>query len=653
MAMLTKLIFILAIALMSSTAEAARLALVIGNDGYQHVDKLQNARSDARALAAALTSAGFAVTLRLDVDQPGFKAALRDFKEQIRGGEEVLFFFSGHGVQINAANYLLPVDIQGDKEDQVLDDAIPLQKVLDNFETQKAKFSLAIIDACRDNPFKAAGKKSIGGMRGLNVTQAATGQMVMFSAGAGQQALDRLGANDRAPNGLFTRVLLQEMQKPGVPVDQVLRNVREQVVQLARSVNHEQVPALYDQVVGRYYLVASLEPVTVPRTIETPVVAAHAKTKEQIEDDYWGEIKDSNDISSYEQYRRDYPKGRYLNIANLKLAQLKKQVQPPAPPVAVRENPETALWGEVQKGKSVEEYRAYLAQYPKGKYAELARGRLTKLETEAAAQAAIERIRQRQEAAQQEAAQQEATRPAPVAQKASQSIEIEMVDIPAGSFEMGCDNGFMGTEVGSRDKSCEGSGKPVHMVNINTFSIARSEVSQGQWQAVMGNNPSKFKDCGDNCPVENVSWNDIQTFIQKLNAQTGKTYRLPSEAEWEYACRAGKDTNFCGGNDVNAVAWYDGNSGNKTHPVGSKEANAWGVYDMSGNVEEWVQDGYHLEYKGAPSDGSVWDSVMETHVLRGGVWSSEPKWVRAAYRVAGYSSQRDDNHGFRLARTLP
>ena len=231
---------------------ARRLALVIGNDAYQGVAKLQNARSDARAMGDMLTRLGYRVRVRVDLSERALKDELRSFKSEVQGGDEVLFFFAGHGVQLAGANYLLPTDIRGDSEDQVRDDALPLQKVLDDIQERKARFALAIVDACRDNPFRGVAGRSIG-TRGLAPTTAATGQMVMFSAGAGQQALDRLNDRDRDPNGLFTRVLLKELDKPGQSVDRVLRTVRTQVVEMARSVGHEQVPALYDQTVGEFF----------------------------------------------------------------------------------------------------------------------------------------------------------------------------------------------------------------------------------------------------------------------------------------------------------------------------------------------------------------------------------------------------------------
>ena len=215
---------------------ANRKALVIGNDLYKHVPKLNNAGADAEAMAKSLEAVGYKVSKHLNLDEKRFKQAVRDFRQNLNGGDEVLFFFAGHGVQLGNANYLLPTDVQSDHEDQVKDDAILLQKVLDDLEEKKTKFTLAVIDACRDNPFKGKGR-AIGG-RGLAPTSAATGQMIMFSAGSGQQALDRLGDNDKDKNGLFTRIFVKEMLKPGLSVDRVLRNVRTEVVRLARSVGH-------------------------------------------------------------------------------------------------------------------------------------------------------------------------------------------------------------------------------------------------------------------------------------------------------------------------------------------------------------------------------------------------------------------------------
>jgi formylglycine-generating enzyme required for sulfatase activity len=171
------------------------------------------------------------------------------------------------------------------------------------------------------------------------------------------------------------------------------------------------------------------------------------------------------------------------------------------------------------------------------------------------------------------------------------------------------------------------------------FEIGKYEVTQAEWRSVMDNNPSKFPNCGDSCPVEKVSWDDTQLYIQKLNAVTGKQYRLPTEAEWEYACYGGIQSEYCGGNDVDAVAWTDSKGNEQTHPVGQKQANGYGLYDMSGNVMEWTDD--------------CWEGNCTQRVFRGGSWINDPRDARVSYRIRFITSIRNGSGGFRLARTLP
>lgn len=233
---------------------ANRKALIIGNDSYKFVQPLLNAREDAKAMSDGLKKAGYQITLLLDQDERSFKAAIRTFRSRIEPGDEVALFFAGHGVQLGNVNYLIPLDVAGESEEQLRDEAIPLQRLLDDMSEKKAKFTLAMIDACRDNPFKSNWRALGGGPRGLAPTTAATGQMIVFSAGTGQQALDRLDANDKNKNGVFTRVFIKEMLKPNLTVDRLIRKVRNEVVELAKSVGHDQVPAIYDQTIGEFYL---------------------------------------------------------------------------------------------------------------------------------------------------------------------------------------------------------------------------------------------------------------------------------------------------------------------------------------------------------------------------------------------------------------
>jgi formylglycine-generating enzyme required for sulfatase activity len=220
--------------------------------------------------------------------------------------------------------------------------------------------------------------------------------------------------------------------------------------------------------------------------------------------------------------------------------------------------------------------------------------------------------------------------------------DIDMVVMPAGSFTMG-----------SEKNSTE---KPRHMVYIQSFLMGKTEVTQKQWRDVMGSNPSRFTACGLECPVENVSWNDVQEFIAKLNQKTGQKYRLPSEAEWEYAARTGITTEWSFGNDASLLgsySWYSQNSTGKTQPVGQKLPNAFGLFDMHGNVWEWTQDCWHDSYVGAPTDGSAWTTVCggSYRVLRGGSWNDSPANLRSADRSRDGPGLRNGSIGFRIART--
>ena len=220
------------------------------------------------------------------------------------------------------------------------------------------------------------------------------------------------------------------------------------------------------------------------------------------------------------------------------------------------------------------------------------------------------------------------------------TIDMKFALIPKGEFMMG-----------SEEYDWE---KPVHTVTISKpFYLSVYQLTQREWETVMGNNPSDFK--GDNQPVENVSWDDVQEFIKKLNEKENThKYRLPSEAEWEYAVRARTTTRYSfgdGDSKLDEYAWYSENS-DKTHPVGKKKANQWGLYDMHGNVWEWVQDEWHGNYDSAPTDGSAWeDGVSADRVLRGGGWVADAGDCRSADRDFG-PGNRSRFLGFRLLQEM-
>ena len=219
-------------------------------------------------------------------------------------------------------------------------------------------------------------------------------------------------------------------------------------------------------------------------------------------------------------------------------------------------------------------------------------------------------------------------------------ISIDMVRVEAGTFTMGATAEM---ENPSEDE------KPPHQVTLtNDYYIGKYEVTQALWQAVIGNNPSHFKN--NNLPVENVSWNDCQEFLSKLNIITGKTFRLPTEAEWEYAARGGKKGRgyqYSGSNKLSDVAWYYKNSKKNTHPVGLKQANELGIYDMSGNVWEWCQDWYD-KYSSSSQINPIGTTSGFCRVFRGGCWNTGDRFCRSSLRYINTPDYRDNILGLRV-----
>ncbi len=785
-------------------AHAARLALVIGNDQYTNIERLKNARNDAKLISGVLKQAGFEVTLINDQSRIQLWSAIDSFRGRINKGDEVVFYFAGHGVQIGSNQLLLPTDIKARSELELQREGVSLVDVQDALKD--ARVAVLLIDACRDNPFPKQGTRSLGGTRGLSPPEPSTGQIIMMSAGRNQKALDSVPGQSIA-NGLFTWELAQLIQTPGLEIRQALEQVKDRVDDKAKQANHQQRPSVVSDLRGNFFFIApganvtiqvSPTPVSVPSA--TPVPTARPVSTDP-ETQFWYEVKANGTRGYFDAYIKQYPKGKYVALARVDLKNLdeqdkaakareeaertnaaaeqlkseqarseqaawnqakatdsvvgygsylsaypqglyaalaelaKQRVQTQA---AQREEAalwqgaqsggkaqlqgylsrypggqyasaanarleqikaeearaasaaEEAAWAAAESGGTEAGYQSYLASYPQGLYAALVQPRMNNLKVQAAERerlAAEQRQREQTQAAQREEAalwqgaqsgdkaqlqgylsrypsgqyasaanarleqikaeEVKGPKPGPTFKDCSDCPE--MVVLPAGSFTMGSSKG--------------GDEGPAHSVTLaRSFAMGKFEVTQGQWKALMGSNPSKFTQCGDDCPVETVSWDDAQAFIQKLSAKTGKNYRLPSEAEWEYACRAGGSHEYCGSDNLNAVGWNGNNSGGKTHPVGGKQANAWGLYDMSGNVWELVQDCLHDNYSGAPSDGSAWTrncSAGNYRVLRGGSWYFDGSWyfnpvyLRSATRISYIPGFRNGVVGFRLARTAP
>ncbi len=327
-------------------------------------------------------------------------------------------------------------------------------------------------------------------------------------------------------------------------------------------------------------------------------------------------------------------------------------------------NPEILLWSEAQRKNTIEAFDVYLAQYSNGKFAEMANSAIKKIKIDNVVKEENAEWKINQDSEDTTIIQKFLDKYPKGSNIAAAKLKLasihkieteykpgqtfkgcstcpEMVIVPSGNFMMGEANN-------------------AHRVTFaNPFAIGKKEITQKEWIAVMGFNPSKFKDCIGNCPVDNVSWNDAKEYLRRLNIKTGKEYRLPSEAEWEYACRAGTQQDYCGSNVANSVAWYGiystpENKGlRSSKPVATKKANAWGIFDMSGNVAEWIEDGYHENFIGAPTDGSVWQGDGQGYVTRGGSWEGNLEQIRAASRNYDGPSNSDITYGFRIARRFP
>jgi formylglycine-generating enzyme required for sulfatase activity len=222
---------------------------------------------------------------------------------------------------------------------------------------------------------------------------------------------------------------------------------------------------------------------------------------------------------------------------------------------------------------------------------------------------------------------------------------VEMILVEGGTFGMG------GSDPAAQDWE-----KPVHKVRLPDFYIGKYQVTQRLWYAVMDNNPSRFK--GENRPVDSVSWNDAQGFIEKLKKETGKELRLLTEAEWEFAARGGEYSEgylYAGSDELSQVGWYGENSGGETHEVGMLRPNELVLHDMSGNVWEWCEDDWHGNHNGAPKDGAAWiDSPARgvRRVYRGGSYFFDPSFCRSTYRYFNSPSSRFNSLGLRLAVSL-
>ncbi len=595
-----------------------RTALVIGNGAYTKAKSLPNPSNDAADMAKVLKELGFDVLSGVDLNKRQIENLIRDFGAKLALGGTGLFYYAGHGVQVGGENYLIPVDADIPEQDEVAYASVSLSLVLGKMAVAKNDLNIVILDACRNNPFARSwsGFRDVGNDGGLARISPPSGTMVLYATEPGKVASAGTGRN-----GLFTESLLIQMKKPNIEFEAMVKLLAKDVKAKSGNKQSPWKEGLYD---GDFYFARS-KVLVKGETVITENVTA--KDLVSVEREAWNYIRASTNAQDFRDFLKEFPTGANATNAKIKLEQ--------------------AAWDAVKDGKDKAKIQAYLGEFPSGTNAPLARIKLRQLEAPVVTPPTTT-------PGGGNAANTSGAVAAGTVRK--NSIGMDLVYVPPGEFMMGSSESDIDEslyiykkEYSYAKREAFDNEKPQHRVTIsNGFWMGKYEVTQGQWQAVMGDNPSNFKDCGANCPIEQVSWDDIQVFLRKLNQKNdGFEYSLPSEAQWEYAARAGTTTLYGGTGNLDDLGWYGKNSGRKTHPVGEKRANGFGLYDMHGNVWEWCSDWYGSYSSGQATDPTA-ASSGQSRVLRGGSWFNVANYSRSAFRSRNSPADRYSFYGFRV-----
>jgi formylglycine-generating enzyme required for sulfatase activity len=619
---------LIALALALSAAAAAqaaptdgrRVALVIGNDEYQHIDKLQKAKADANAYAAVLREKGFLVQEGYDLSMLDMSSAVADFVQKINPGDTAVFVYSGHGWSDGAHNYLVGVDVPGRATEELLTRlSLPLRNgvdgVLDDLERKNAGLKAAIIDACRDNPFRPPpGERGYALARGLK-PQSVEGSFIVYSAGEGQSAMDRLSDADSDPNSVFTRTFLP-LLSADLPLRDAIKASQAKTHALAAAADHDQTPAYYDEVLGEACLSATCE--------------ARA-----------GALKTTQ-------------------TANLTAG---------APTAIDSAPPDEAVDAMIDATTNADLLAALIPKLPDGPLKERAKARAEALK--ATTQTAI--VIPPPSVALPPSAAISVGPPLKIAANDSGGEVFkecdecpEMVVVPAGKALLGSPLGESGRQTFEAAP---------HTVEIaRPFAVGRYAVTFAQWDACFAEGGCGRRRLGDldfgrgKRPAIFATWTDAQLYVQWLKRKTGQPYRLLSEAEWEYAARGCKSLKcdyapFWFGAIKPELAVYDSRrsyNGSpkaearlKTEPVDNGPPNPFGLYNMLGNVRQWTQDCWNPTPAAVASNGApVLSGDCDSRATRGGSWADDPAKLRASARDYESVDEQSERVGFRVARDL-
>lgn len=660
--------------------ESPRLALVIGNSKYESIGSLKNSLADAVDMASALRAVGFEVLEGEDQNKKQMEDLIREFGDKLYRQKGIgVFFYAGHGVQSNGKNYLVPIDADIPREDDIEYEAVDLGRLLKKFDTAKNELNVIILDACRNNPFAKewSSYRDVNADEGLAKIGAPKGTVMFYSTEPGKTASDGSGRN-----GLFTEILLENIKKPNLEFDALTKTVTRGV---AAKSKQSQIPYKEGTSFSDFYFAGNTAeakpdlnlPVAKTSEAEPEIKAKDAST---VEKETWDIVRNSNNPQDFRDYLADSPNGTFASQAKIKLEQL--------------------VWNSIRTTNDKIKVQNYLKEFPDGVSIPTAKAKLRQLEarenvelakTETAKVEPTVTENTNTETAKVETEEsalpvkktivskvetpKAATRTVKTKVKPSvsesgkypvrtNSFGMELVQLPAGSFMMGASEADVNStyalgrkEDAEIERGVFDNEKPQNRITFaNDFWIGRTEVTQGQWTAVMGKNQSLFADCGADCPVERVSWEDAKEFIAKLNEQKdGFEYRLPSEAEWEYAARGGKSGSFpFAAARIGDFAWYNANSGEeglntKPRPVGKLLPNAFGLYDMFGNVAEWCEDTYAENYENIPADGTAdTNSNPKVRIIRGGFFNDLSYLQRVTRRKKLETHIRRSENGLRI-----
>jgi formylglycine-generating enzyme required for sulfatase activity len=550
-----------------------RVALIIGNGDYKSVSRLNNAVKDSRDMSKALQQLGFEVIGGENLSVEAMKRAILEFGEKLRQKKGVgVFYYAGHGVQLNGRNYLIPVEANGLREQTIEFDAVDVNRVLAEMDAAENGLNLVILDACRNNPFSRSwrGEKQEG-LAGIN---APSGTLIAYATSPGEVASDGKGEN-----GLYTSALLKWMKEPDLKVEEMFKKVRVEVV---RNSQNKQIPWESSSLQGDFYFN--------PERIKQAITDA---------------LKPGNPSKSEDG--------------------LKVQVNP-----VLSEKPK-------YKGKLLT--YSFETPYLKDENSAL--------------------VMQKKEVNY-------------FVEKLDKNVDLDMIEILGGAFSMGSttDEARKAWKNGQEEikaKNYPGllpfdqfeTEIPARTVTIKPFFISKFEITQAQWRAIMGDlnfveNTGIAGMKNDKHPIFGVTWAEAKEFCQKLLQKTGKKYRLPTEAEWEYAARAGSTTAFSFGDTIdrtlvnfgysNSIFNFPDRSVSKFYP------NAFGLYQMHGNVDELCEDVWNPNQQNALLDGSTGTnatSVIE-HVIRGGNFQNLAFECRSASRDGVPENKRTFTIGFRI-----